>query len=333
MQEHDPVISVLMSVYNGEKYLSEAIESILHQTFADFEFIIIDDASTDRSLGIIQTYAAIDNRIIMVVNKDNLGLTRSLNKGLHLARGEYIARMDADDISFPERFEKQLAYLCKNQDVWVLGGQIQRINASGEPITPSWVYKQKHYLWTALIKIPGIAHPTAMMRKDKIMAIGGYPEEFKYSQDQALWSKLFDYGFPIRTIPDIVLKYRTYAENVSSFFRTEQEKSSKEIRRRLIVKELGYEISTAEFENLFRKPVHDLNFEELATNIRILEDLYSRFISHHLLSRQERIYAQKDVASRLLEFALVNSFRNKKIIFKAFMLYPLIPLTYLKKFL
>ncbi len=333
MQEHDPVISVLMSVYNSEKYLSEAIESILHQTFADFEFIIIDDASTDRSLEIIQEHAAVDDRIIVVENDDNLGLTRNLNKGIHLARGEYIARMDADDISLPERFEKQFAYMCENQDVWVLGGQTQRIDAFGEPTARSWIYEQKYYLWTALIKIPGVAHPTALMRKDKIMAIGGYPEEFKCSQDQALWSKLFDYGFPIRNIPDIVLKYRTHDENISNVFRTKQEKSSKEIRRRLIVKELGYEISTAEFENLFCKPVNDLNFEELATSIRILEDLYSRFISRHLLSWQEKIYARKNVASRLLEFASVNPFQSKEVILKALMLYPLIPLTYLKKFL
>ena len=101
-----PVISVVMSVHNGEKYLREAVESILNQTFRDFEFIIIDDGSTDGSKTILEEYAAKDSRIRLVVPWENRGLTKSLNDGLALARGEFIARMDADDIALPQRFER-----------------------------------------------------------------------------------------------------------------------------------------------------------------------------------------------------------------------------------
>ncbi len=114
-----PRVTVLMSVYNGEKYLREAIDSILNQTFKDFEFLIIDDGSTDSSADIIRSYT--DFRIRLIQNEKNIGLTRSLNKGLKLAKGEYIARMDVDDISLPIRFEKQVSFLDKYEDVKLVG--------------------------------------------------------------------------------------------------------------------------------------------------------------------------------------------------------------------
>ena len=108
----DPKVSVLMSVYNGEKYLREAVESILNQTFRDFEFIIIDDGSTDSTNEIIRSYS--DCRIRLLENEENIGLTKSLNKGIDQCRGEYIARMDGDDVSLQQRFSKQLEYLINN---------------------------------------------------------------------------------------------------------------------------------------------------------------------------------------------------------------------------
>ena len=105
---HQPKVSVVMSAYNGERYLREAVESILNQTFNDFEFIIIDDGSTNSTGQILSSYAAQDPRIVLIRNRENIGLTKSLNKGLALARGEYIARMDADDVSLPNRFSEQV---------------------------------------------------------------------------------------------------------------------------------------------------------------------------------------------------------------------------------
>ena len=128
----NPIVTVLMSVYNGERYLNEAIDSILAQTFTDFEFLIIDDASTDSTPKILHSYD--DPRIRIVTNEENLGLTKSLNKGLALAQGEYIARMDADDISLPERLMMQLNFLIDNKTVPLVGSGAIMIDEDGKSI-------------------------------------------------------------------------------------------------------------------------------------------------------------------------------------------------------
>ncbi|MDD4353774.1 MAG: glycosyltransferase family A protein, partial [Candidatus Nanoarchaeia archaeon] len=125
-------ISVIMSAYNTERYIAEAIESILNQTFKDFEFIIIDDGSTDDSLKIIKRYVKKDRRIKLIHNKKNIGLTKSLNKGLKIAKGQYIARMDADDISLPQRFQIQYDFLEKNKDIFLIGTTAFLIDDKGD---------------------------------------------------------------------------------------------------------------------------------------------------------------------------------------------------------
>jgi glycosyltransferase involved in cell wall biosynthesis len=125
----NPKLSVIMSVHNGEKYLREAIESILNQTFTDFKFIIINDGSTDNSLAIIRSYD--DKRIRILNNGTNIGLTKSLNKALKQAKGKYIARQDADDVSLPDRFEAQLKYFVQYPEVALLGTSTYIINQEG----------------------------------------------------------------------------------------------------------------------------------------------------------------------------------------------------------
>ena len=125
-----PKITVLMPVYNGEKYLKESIESILKQTFRDFEFLIINDTSTDESEKIIRSFK--DSRIKLIKNEKNIGLTKSLNKGLDLAKGEYMARMDADDISLPKRLEIQVAFMDKNPKIGVIGAWAKVIGESNK---------------------------------------------------------------------------------------------------------------------------------------------------------------------------------------------------------
>src|SRR3990172_12530717 len=129
---NNPVITVLMSAYNAEKYLREAIESILNQTFKDFEFIIINDCSTDKTKKIIEEYANKDARIKLINNATNLGLTKSLNIGLKEARGEYVARLDADDVALPERLEKQYEFMNKNRDITLTGAWAEKIYEEGD---------------------------------------------------------------------------------------------------------------------------------------------------------------------------------------------------------
>ena len=135
MPESSPLVSVIMSVYNGEKYLSKAIESILNQSYRNFEFIIVDDASTDSSLEIINEYLKIDNRIIILSNNVNIGLGSSLNKAIQFSSGEFIARMDSDDISIPDRLEKQINYLLEHKNIHILGGDQIIIDERGVVIS------------------------------------------------------------------------------------------------------------------------------------------------------------------------------------------------------
>lgn len=186
-----PRISVLMSVYNGERYLRAAVDSILAQTFTDFEFLIIDDGSTDGTGALLADYATRDPRVQVIVQAVNQGLTTSLNVGLRLARGEYVARMDADDVSLPERFEHQTAFLDRHPEVGVVGGGFQVIDALGRPIPPIYEHPtQPGFVAWSLYFYNPIAHPTVMMRRANVLRVGGYDPAVPRSQDHDLWCRL-----------------------------------------------------------------------------------------------------------------------------------------------
>ncbi len=231
VNDNIPQISVIMSVFNGEKYLADAIESILNQTFSDFEFIIIDDGSTDRSLKIINEFAQIDKRIQVVKNDNNIGLAASLNKGISLAKGEYITRMDADDVSLPERFEKQVVYLNTHQEIAVVASNYIRVDENNNvlrhtnrPTTPSRIFFR-------LFFGDVIAHPTVMMRQ-KIFNKGFYKynENYKTAQDYDLWLTIIN-KFDIANLPDNLLYYRDHSISASNLLSEDQQKNDAEIIR------------------------------------------------------------------------------------------------------
>ncbi|MDO5012825.1 MAG: glycosyltransferase family 2 protein, partial [Pseudomonadota bacterium] len=179
-----PRVSVLMPAYNSEKYVAQAIESILNQTFTDFEFIIINDGSTDDTPKIVREYAARDPRIKFIDNAQNQGLIAVLNQGLDLCTGEYIARMDSDDISHPERFQLQVEYLDANPNVGVIGAWARLFGAR------DGVYKYKPVvrLLDALIYGANVAHPAAMirtsvLRNNKIY----YNPKYPHAEDYGFW--------------------------------------------------------------------------------------------------------------------------------------------------
>ena len=203
-----PKVTVLMSVYNGEKYLREAMESILNQTFGDFEFLIINDASTDTSKEIILSYA--DLRIVYVENEINLGLTKSLNEGLKLVKGEYVARMDDDDISLPMRLEKQVQFMDNNPDVGVCGTWF-KLFPSGElverPVTNDEI--RLH-----LFRDNALGHPTVMLRVEVLKWNNFYYNpEYTYAQDYELWTRLMQ-KTKMHNIPEVLLKYRVHETQI-----------------------------------------------------------------------------------------------------------------------
>ena len=214
-----PKITVLMSVYNGEKYLRQAMESILNQTFRDFEFLIINDASNDASKEIILSYS--DPRIVYVENEENLGLTRSLNKGLKMAKGEYVARMDADDLSLLERLQKQVEFLDKNKEVVLLGSCSEFIDENGEVFRKNNTVYSKEELFYNLTFGNVFPHSSVMFRKKEVLDLGGYNEEFKRSQDFELWNRI-SRKYAVNMLDDVLLQWRNLKDNISNKFKESQ---------------------------------------------------------------------------------------------------------------
>jgi len=211
---NNPEISVIMSVYNGEAHLRESIESILNQTFKNFEFIIIDDASIDSSLQIIQSYQANDNRIILVRNEKNLGLTKSLNKALTIAKGKFVARQDADDLSLDTRLEKQYKLFIENPDIILISSSASIMDSKGNEIHPKHYKLSPEQIGKYLKRQNIIVHGSVMFRKNEIIELGGYREQFKYAQDYDLWLRIIDKQ-NIYILPEYLYKVRISLENLS----------------------------------------------------------------------------------------------------------------------
>lgn len=211
-----PKISVIMPAYNAEKYIGEAIDSILNQTYGDFEFIIIDDGSKDKTAEIVCSYN--DSRIKFVQNEHNLGVADTLNKGIELAQGEYIARMDSDDISMPERFEKQIEFLTDNPDIAVLGTGIRCFGAQN---TERIFSPSSEQLKVDLLFSSCFAHPTVMMRSS-VIEENNYRYDSAYSkmEDYDLWCRISE-KYKLGALLDILLKYRIHPNQVTQVFTQE----------------------------------------------------------------------------------------------------------------
>lgn len=205
-----PKISVIMPAYNAEKYIAEAIDSILGQTFGDFEFIILNDCSTDRTEEIILSYD--DPRIVYLKNEQNMGVAATLNRGLEIAKGEYIARMDADDISLPERFEKQTTMLNKDCLLAAIGSNAIIFNEDGTKQYTNVPVGFRNIKITMPISNPFI-HPAMMMRKSMLTGLE-YDSVFEGREDYRLWMCLSQ-RYAMDNLPDRLLKYRYHTNQVT----------------------------------------------------------------------------------------------------------------------
>ena len=205
-----PLVSVLMPVYNAERYVAEAVESILGQTFADFEFIIIDDGSKDRSLAILEGYAARDPRI-RLISRPNTGIVQALNEGLALARGELVARMDADDIAMPERLARQVEYLAEHPECVMVGSRVLVIDPDGMPLTIMGDALTHEQIVDGFLAGRGqlVYHPAVMYRKRVVLDIGAYRDIFDEAEDLDLFLRLAEVG-RIVNIEEPLLKYREH---------------------------------------------------------------------------------------------------------------------------
>ena len=229
-----PKISVVMSVYNDAPFVREAIESILKQTFDDFEFIVIDDGSKDGSSDILALYAEKDSRI-RIFRQENSGLIAALNHGLKYCRAPLIARMDGDDISLPYRFEAQVEVIEKHPNFAVIGSQVVFIDTFGKVIGESVVPTHPEYLRDHLLLENCIFHPSVLMRKEAVLNCGGYSSEAKHAEDYDLWARMVQAGWWIGNTADVLLRYRYQrSESIGVSKAKEQDISAGRIRKSLV---------------------------------------------------------------------------------------------------
>jgi glycosyltransferase involved in cell wall biosynthesis len=201
-----------MPVYNGEKYLRGATDSILNQTFTDFEFIIINDCSTDATPEIIDSYG--DPRIVRLSNETNLGHTASINRALRISKGEFIARMDADDVSVADRFQKQVQFLDAHGEVAVVASHVRVIR---DDIVTDDIWRPSSVsgvlAWEMSWKCP-ILHPSVMMRRTDVEQVGRYDEGLRCADDHRLWIQMFTSGKVIAVLPEPLHHYRLWSEQI-----------------------------------------------------------------------------------------------------------------------
>ena len=209
-----PLVSVVMPVFNAGRYLRAALDSVLAQTFGDFELVAVDDGSTDDSPAILREYQARDDRI-RIVSRANTGIVGALNDGVGASRGQLIARMDADDIAMPERFERQVAFLRDNPDYVLVGSQVLLIDPDGAPLCPKrdTEYTHEKIDWAHLHHRWPLVHPSVIIRRSALEAVGGYRAKYQWLEDLDLFLRLAEVG-KLASLPAVLLQYRLHTGSV-----------------------------------------------------------------------------------------------------------------------
>ncbi|MDD1019191.1 glycosyl transferase family 2 [Pseudomonas protegens] len=221
----NPLISVILPIYNGASFLEDAIDSILNQTIVDFELIAINDGSTDRSLDILRAYEKIDERV-KVFSHTNKGLTRTLNDALDLANGQWIARMDQDDIALPHRFEKQLEHL-RISKADIVGSWVKRFGATDNRTVK--LSESDNAIKMEMLFTSPFAHPTVMMRASLIKQLR-YDHSRDKAEDYDLWVRAAIAGYKMANVPEVLLHYRVHASQISTAMSSRQLELSQGIR-------------------------------------------------------------------------------------------------------
>jgi hypothetical protein len=209
-----PVVSVVMPVFNGERFLREAIDSILSQTFSDFEFIIINDGSTDGTASILDSYVGSDPRV-QVYHQQNKGVTQSRNRACGLARGKYLAQIDADDIAVRDRLQWQIEFMEKHAEIGVVGGAVELIDSAGS-VLDCWHYPvENEEIKGALLLHNTLASPAVVIRKEAFLSVGGYRRPFdRRAEDYDLWLRIAD-RWRLANLEAVVLKYRIHPDQAT----------------------------------------------------------------------------------------------------------------------
>lgn len=244
-----PAVSVVMACYNSQRFLVLALESILKQNFFDFEFLIVNDASIDQSPQILRQYATKDQRLKIITNSENLGLTKSLNKALALAKGKYIARMDDDDISLPSRFQKQFQFMEQNKDVALCGTMGFIINEKGERVGQKNLAVSPRAIKKKLLFNNQLLHSSWFLRRAILDEVGFYDESFKKAQDYEFILRLAQ-NHKIENLPEHLIEWRRRPGSLSFADKKQQKYALK--ARWLAIAKYGYPKAKGLFHIIIR---------------------------------------------------------------------------------
>lgn len=283
-----PYISAILPVFNAEQYLAQAIESILNQTFTNYELIIIDDGSTDRSYKIAKKYAEKDSRVKFLV-QDNMGISKTLNRGIELAQGEWIARMDADDIALPDRFEKQIAKLCVS-GADICGSWIEHFGSYDTRII-KYRESDQAIKYEMLFGTP-FAHPTIMMRADLANTLR-YDDKWDKCEDYDLWERAVRAGYKMTNVQEVLLKYRVHNLQSSLVASQIQQEMTQKVRLRYGV---DFFESKGIDSKLFEEILKIRSSESLPINIKLVEKAFDRLLE---LAEDECRFVVFDHVTRL----------------------------------
>jgi hypothetical protein len=264
----EPKITILMPTYNAGRYLRPAIESVLAQTFTDFELLIIDDQSTDGSLAVLNAYD--DPRIRVVQNEQNIGLVRSRNNGLRLASGEYIAVLDADDVTLPNRLEEQVRCLREQQDVGIVASGSLIIDAEGNTLETHNYDMSPEQMYCTLTFANEIFHSSVTFRRQLILGIGGYDESFKYAEDYDLWLRASRFSKIVK-LNKILVKWRQTETGISRRFAQEVADCANEVYLKHVTELVG---AGANRDDLLR--LHDYGDRGNYRSLLLLDQILKR---------------------------------------------------------
>lgn len=297
-----PRVSVVMAVYNGERFLRQAIHSILRQTYTDFEFIIADDGSTDGTSKILDMYQ--DPRIVRLKNEKCVGLAQSLNRGLAIARGELVARMDADDVSRPERLAEQLSYLDSHPQVGLLGTDFCLIDPAGA-LTCGPILKgslsSAAVEWALCWGNP-IVHPSVMFRAGIARSCGGYPEGYQYyAEDYAFWLQMLQ-ETQAAVLGQPLLYLRKHEHNVTVVNLHAHTEEVLSVAQFALADRLGYRPSDRCIRLVRQLPIDGLvSSSDMKQSIVLLRDAFKSLVARYGLERAHLCQIDRDLAERLLQ--------------------------------
>ncbi|MFL6248127.1 MAG: glycosyltransferase family 2 protein [Thermoanaerobaculia bacterium] len=300
----EPRVTVLTTVYNGARYLAETIESIAADGFTDFEHVIVDDGSTDATPEILENAAARDSRIIVLRHEPNRGIAAATNRGLAIARGEYIARLDADDVSLPGRLAREAAFLDEHADVAMVSMNYESMDANGVVIGRS---RRDHppsvveYLLNFSNSVGG--HSQVMFRRSAVETVGRYDESCRASLDYDLWTRIIRQG-RIVVLPEIGMRYRVHDQSVSARARATQIEVGKRVVQRTLSAYLGRTLTERELLAITHawRPVLPAIDAELANDL--LHEAYRIFCEREP-DRHARSVVRKFKARRLMNTAML----------------------------